>query len=126
MATFLPPEVVAAGALFSLVSAVLIGPLESRGFDRAALVVMATALLASIWCVGVGIDLLGSWEDPFAGASEESLQGTSQRARGRGGVVIFALRYFPWVLVAGGLYMAYHQGDIIRMMVRDLRSKSPK
>ena len=74
--------------------------LEKRQFNSAVLVVLAFGLIASVYAVLAGIHLLGGWEDPLASTDPETVRKAA--ARRRAGIVVLAMRYWPYVLIGMG------------------------
>lgn len=72
------------------------------------------AAIFSAYCIAAGAFLLVGWEDPFSGASSEQIASASTRGRGRGGIVILAIRFWPYVLIGLGAYMFYHALGMLR------------
>jgi L-asparagine transporter-like permease len=99
-----------------------IGPFtffEKRGLDTAAKAILVIALLASLYCIAAGIFLLTDWQDPFATTAPQQLAKASATHGGRGGIVVLAIRFWPYVLIGSGGYFAYNSFDMIRLMRRD-------
>ena len=65
-------------------------------------------IVSSGFCVAAGIFLLLGWQDPLAGASAVQLSKAAVRARGRGGILILAIRFWPFVLIGSGGFCFYH------------------
>ena len=112
-------KMILGAVLLSLFSAVPLNFLQSRGFVWTARILMFSALLASIYCVTAGIYLMEGWGDLFIDASGAELGNASARGRGRGGIIIAAIRYWPWVLIVGGSYLGYMQIHIVHGMLKD-------
>jgi hypothetical protein len=95
------------GAFASIFLAML---LDWRNMYRASNVILVFGLIAGIYCVAAGIFLAIGWQDPFANAniSSEELAPAYVRGRGRGGLVILAIKYWPYVLIGYGAFFIYH------------------
>lgn len=85
-----------------------IGWLEERNYDGLGKALLVVALFAGLYCFLAGIHLAGGWEDPFANADPETLGKASTRGRGRGGLIILAISYWPYVLMGIGGYVVYN------------------
>ncbi len=72
---------------------------------------IALVFVCALACIFFGIDLLTGWVDPFQGADTNKAAATHG---GKGGVVIFAIKYWPYVLIGLGGYFAYNSFRIIR------------
>lgn len=91
---------------------------DKRGLKGAANAALMIGLLASLYCIAAGIFLLTDWQDPFATADPQQLAKASATHGGRGGIVVLAIRFWPYVLIGSGSYFAYNSFAIIRMMRR--------
>ena len=81
-----------------------------------ALVTGAIGLMASLYCMTAGIFLLTDWQDPFGTADPQQLARASAAHGGKGGIVVLAIRFWPYVLIGSGGYFAYNSFAILRMM----------
>ena len=89
-----------------LVSSILSQFLYRRELYIAAHVLNVFCLLAGIYCVAAGIFLAAEWQDPFANVSSQTLSRASVSGRGRGGLFILAIKYWPYILICyGGLFV---------------------
>ena len=70
--------------------------------------VVIASILASLYNLIAGIYLLTGWEDPLAEASGKELGEASAKGRGRGGIVILIIKYWPYVLIGWALYALYY------------------
>lgn len=86
---------------------------ENRSMARSSTVIMVLAAVGSLYCLAAGFFMLGSWQDPFATATSAELSRASVQGRGRGGVILLAIRYWPWALIAFGAYFGFHQLRIL-------------
>lgn len=84
-----------------------------RRWRRTEAVVAWTILAFAIYCVAAGIHLQTGWEDPLASASASQLSSASVRGRGRGGIIVLAIRYWPYVLIGLGAFFAYNVGSVL-------------
>ena len=66
----------------------------------------AFGCVASIYCLLAGSDLALGWQDLLAGASAQQLGQPAASHGGRDGIVIFAIRFWPFLLIGLGGYMA--------------------
>lgn len=92
---------------------------EKRGMLGAAKISAAIGLFAAAYCIAAGLFLLADWQDPFAVADPHEIAKASGTHGGRGGIVIFAIRFWPYVLIGFGGYFAYSYFIILR----NLRSR---
>ena len=81
--------------------------------------VRALGLAASLYCVAAGLSLAVDWQDPFAAADPERLARASAPHGGRGGLVVFAIRFWPYVLIGLGGYFGYNNFAMLRFMPKD-------
>lgn len=77
--------------------------------------------LASLYCLFAGIFLIQGWQDPFASVTTDRLAHASAQARGRGGIILMIIRYWPYVLSAIGGYMTYNYLDLMTIPYRAKR-----
>jgi len=63
-------------------------------------------LCASLYCVAAGLHLLSGWEDPISGADPEAVGNAASRGRGRGGIIILLIRFWPYALIVLGGWWA--------------------
>ena len=87
--------------------------LEKKNLDKLATVFFVIGLIASIYSAITGIYLLVGWEDPLANADPETLGRASARARGRGGLIILAIKFLPYVLIGAGGYIGWMYASIL-------------
>lgn len=88
---------------------------KRRLLARAALVI---GLAASLYCVAAGLFLVAGWQDPFAGADPELYARASATRGGKGGIILLAIRFWPYVLIGLGGYFAYNTFMILRHRYR--------
>jgi hypothetical protein len=86
---------------------------SSRGWHRIEYTTLLIVTILNGYCVVAGLVLLPGWEDVLAGASAEEVGRASVKGRGRGGIVIMAIRYWPYVLIALGGYMLYYSAPML-------------
>ncbi len=87
--------------------------LEKKNLDKLATVFWTIGLIASIYSVVAGIFLLVGWENPLVNADPETLAKVSARARGRGGLIILAIKFWPYVLIGAGGYFGWMYASIL-------------
>lgn len=96
---------------FFLISGFLAGPLfdlfKKRKYLRSAKLSLTYGLLSFLYCVAAGVSLASGWHDPFADATSQELARGSATHGGKGGIIILAIRYWPYVLMALPGYFAY-------------------
>jgi len=91
--------------------------LEKRRFYNLATGVLCVMSLASFYCLYAGVHLLAGWEDPLASADQVALGEASANTR-RGGLVVAAVRYWPYVLILLGGYCSYNNAQVLRDKLR--------
>jgi hypothetical protein len=64
--------------------------------------------LAAAYCFVAGLFLLSGWSDPLAAADPAAMNEAASRSRGRGGIILIAISYWPYVLIGLGGYFAFH------------------
>lgn len=64
-------------------------------------------LFLSIYCISAGAMLLQGWHDPFAMANPDQVRHAATSHGGRGGIIIFAIRYWPYLLIGIGGYFGF-------------------
>ena len=69
---------------------------------------MITALITGLYVILAGIHLAGGWEDPLKNADPKTLGSVSARGGGKGGIVILAIKFWPYVLMGVGGYVVYN------------------
>jgi len=114
-------KLIFAALLLSIFSAVPLGPLEKRNMHGAAKLLMVAAVAASVYCILADVHLSSSWQDPFASATAEEVSRASVSGWGRGGILVLAMRYWPWVLIGIGAYFGYYQVQIARARWRQAK-----
>lgn len=85
--------------------------IEKFKWQRVEDLLMALGLIASLYCIAAAIFLWGDWQDPLVASeiSAQELGRASASGRGRGGILILAARFWPYVLGGLGAYFAYNQ-----------------
>lgn len=93
---------------------------EKRGATTLAKSSMALVCVASVYCFLAGLFLAVGWEDPLAKVSATEV-GHAAAAHGRrSGIVVLAIRFWPYVLIGLGGYMAFYSIPIlVRMLKQD-------
>jgi hypothetical protein len=86
---------------------------EADQYETSTVVKIAitAGLLASLYCMVAGFFLSAGWQDPLAGADLNQTANLSARAIGRGGLVILAIRIWPYFLIGIGGFFAL--GNIV-------------
>jgi hypothetical protein len=112
--TALPIAVAFIGMFVSMFVYIGVHALPSR---RPGSIALLIGLVASVYCIIAGVVLLSNWHDPFSGGLPVDSTGAVVRGGRRGGLILLAIRYWPYVLIATGGYVAYH-------MWRDLRDRA--
>jgi hypothetical protein len=79
--------------------------------EKAALIL---GLVAGVYCIAAGAFLLSGWQDPFAAATAQQLGHVAGSHGGRGGIVILAIRFWPYVLIGFGAFSSYHYLAILK------------
>jgi hypothetical protein len=88
---------------------------EKRQIRKLPTLVLVVGLIASMYCLSAGIFLFFDWQDPLAAASTEQIANASMKHGGKGGIVILAIKYWPYVLIGLGGYFSYSYFQILRM-----------
>lgn len=96
----------------------LIEFLEERKAIKALKVVLVFNLIASLYCLVAGVYLALNWQDPFAQASSEQLGSAAASHGGKGGIVILAIRFWPYVLIGFGGMFAFRSFVTLRNMMK--------
>ena len=78
------------------------------------------ALLAAIYCIAAGFHLQPGWHEMIAANPEES-SGSGGNYGRRGGIIILAILYWPYVLIGLGGYFGYHNFRTFRDLLGELR-----
>ena len=92
-------EVIAVAFIAMLLVALPLERLEKRELLGPAKVFLAVGVFSGVYSILAGIHLAGGWEDPFANVDAERLGSASAKGRGRGGLVILAIRSWPYILM---------------------------
>jgi hypothetical protein len=103
--------------------AMFVGAIVSQFFDKRGATTlaksyMALVCVASVYCLLAGLFLAVGWEDPLAKVGANEVGHAAASHGGRGGIVVLAIRFWPYVLIGLGGYMAYLA---IPVMVRMLK-----
>lgn len=90
--------------------------LERRNFSKTLVKTLLTiGLIASVYVVVAGLMLLGDgWENPLAGADPGAVGKASTHARGKGGVVLLVIAFWPYVMIGSGGYLGWQYAAILR------------
>ena len=98
-------ELIAAGFLATFLAIAPIDWLENRHFNTAVKIILLIGLVAAVYSIFAGIHLRVGWEDPLAGADPETVGRVTGRRRG--GIIILAIRFWPYVLIGVGGFFAF-------------------
>jgi hypothetical protein len=94
---------------------------EKMDWQSAQRPILALGLLAALYCVTAGISLHLGWQDPLTNVNDTHYARASASGRGRGGIVLLAIRYWPYVLMGLGAFFAYHMLRILRALSKEQR-----
>ena len=92
--------------------------LNKRGATTLAKAAVAFVCIASVYCLVAGLFLAVGWQDPTAKVSAAEVGQAAASHGGRGGVFIFAIRFWPFVLIGLGGYMAYNGIQLLLGLLR--------
>jgi hypothetical protein len=92
--------------------------LEEHEFKGISFFLFGVGLISGLYCIFAGLYLAGTWEDPISNVDPEMIGKMSGRARGRGGIIILVVRFWPYVLIASGGYFVFHY---VRIFMHKLR-----
>jgi len=81
--------------------------LDNRGHRKLGLYALFIIVVAGVYCFAAGVDLAFGWVDPFSNAAQEELGKASAKSRGRGGIVILIIKYWPYALMGLSGYLLY-------------------
>lgn len=84
---------------------------EKRRLTGVLRVLAVVGTAAAVYCLAAGLFLLSGSEDPVADADPNQLGRISAGGRGRVGLVILAIKFWPYVLIGlGGFWIVvYHR-----------------
>ena len=88
----------------------------SQKVSIAALVLMAPAVFQGFYLLSSGYDF------NFSGADPGDLGRASARGRGRGGLVLLVIQFFPYFLIGGYGYLGWLVFDGFRLQEKRIRS----
>ena len=91
-----------------------------RRLRSGELAAVTIALLAAIYCIAAGFHLQPGWHEMIAANPEES-SGSGGNYGRRGGIIILAILYWPYVLIGLGGYFGYHNFRTFRDLLGELR-----
>jgi len=94
---------------------------EKMGWLRPQRAIVAISLLAALYCVAAGVSLHFGWQDPFASADPTHYARASASGRGGGGIILLAIRFWPYVLIGLGGIFGYHALRILRALSAERR-----
>jgi hypothetical protein len=78
---------------------------EKRNWLTTCKLLATIGLAASIYCIAAGLSLFVEWQDPLADASAQTIAHASATGRGKGGIIIIMVRFWPYVLIGlGGMF----------------------
>lgn len=72
---------------------------------RLSKTLVGITFLGALLCIGIGLYMAIGWTDPFAGVDTTR---ASASHGGRGGIIVLLIRFWPYALIAYGLYAAYN------------------
>ena len=104
--------------IFALIGAALLE--RSKKISN---VFMFIAFVCAVACICFGVDLLSGWSDPFQGVDTSKAVSSH---RGRGGWVIFIIKYWPYVLIGLGCYVAWFLRDVPKDIIREILRRQKK
>jgi hypothetical protein len=100
----------------AIVSVFAVAPLclaaQKRRLTRLARALNAIGLVGAIYCVAAGIYLLIGWQDPFANA--DPMETAKAIHSPKAGLIVLLIRFFPYALIALGVYTVYIYGPPFR------------
>lgn len=74
--------------------------LEKHKQRKLAIAIYWIMLAASVYCVAAGVHLATGWNDPFASVDPRDVASATHGRRG--GLVVMAIRFWPYVLIGLG------------------------
>lgn len=80
---------------------------ETRRWLTISKVLPVVGLAASVYCVAAGLSLIAGWQDPLTNASTEQIVHVAATARGKGGLLLIMVRFWPYALIGLGGFLAY-------------------
>lgn len=93
--------------------------------DKAANTFDWIGLLASGYCIAAGVALLSEWTTPTIAPEHYSAIGrTVIRARGKGGLIVLAIFFWPYMLIGLGIFFAYSYASVLDLIPRFPRRSS--
>lgn len=69
--------------------------------------IIFSGLVACIYCISAGLYFLGSWVDPLSGMEARDRGIYSAKAGGRGGIILLAISFWPYILIGFGSIFGY-------------------
>ena len=81
------------------------------GSKRGASILLTIGLFTSVYCILAGLSMAGIWGDPFAEPGIPAALSRNWARRGSGLRLILLIRYWPFILVFAGGFMALIHGD---------------
>ena len=92
--------------------------LNKRGATTLAKGTVAFVCIASVYCLLAGLFFAVGWQDPLAKVSANEVRQAAASHGGRGGIFIFAVRFWPFVLIGLGGYMAYNGIQLLLSLLK--------
>lgn len=105
MQTIFQTGIIAVAVIFGLTAAWIFGILKEKQAWRALAFVSGVAVLVGIYILATGAYLLGGWSDPLA--TTDPNQVSEVTSRGRNGLIVLAIRYWPYFLLGFGALVSY-------------------
>lgn len=105
------PLVIGIAFVLAFICAYPLEKLQDRKATTALAVVCTIGLLASLVCLGAGLDMVTGWTDPLRAVEGESRY--AARGRGRVGLVLLATKFWPWVLMGTGAFFGFGYSFIL-------------
>lgn len=111
-------EIIAVAFIAVLVSANVLRFAEEIKWHLIVRAFTLILVIAGIYCFIAGAWMVGGWSDPLASMTAEEIDKVRPMSRGRGGILIVVIQFWPYVLMltgAGSLLGAYGVGgNIVR------------
>ena len=113
-----PGQLIAAAFVGIFVAIFALQFAETRRWLTISKVLPVVGLVASVYCVAAGLSLIAGWHDPLAKTSAEQIGHAAATSRGKGGLVLIAIRFWPYVLIGLGGFCAYSYAVIARRIFK--------
>ena len=76
--------------------------------DKITRFILSLELITYLYLLFAGIYLLFGWVDPFSGVDLSENSRAVAQGRGRGGLVILIIKFWPYVLIFLSLYQLFY------------------